>query len=66
LFLVHLLRNRFYVGEVVYRREIHPGEHEANRSLFDAAHAKLAVSANVPFLRLGSKRKHHVALASVD
>src|SRR6266404_1889779 len=26
--LAHLLRNRFYVGEVVYRGKVHPGEHE--------------------------------------
>src|SRR5437868_1935881 len=34
--LAHLLRNRFYVGEIDYRDEIHAGEHEAilDRSLF--------------------------------
>ncbi len=26
--LAHLLKNRFYLGEVVYRGEINPGEHE--------------------------------------
>ena len=28
--LAHILRNRFYIGEVVYRGEIHKGEHEAD------------------------------------
>jgi hypothetical protein len=52
--LAHLLRNRFYIGEVVYRCGIHPGEHEAilDRSLFDAVQAKLAASANVRQLKL--------------
>ena len=26
--LAHMLKNRFYIGEVVYRGEMHPGEHE--------------------------------------
>ena len=26
--LAHLLKNRFYVGEIAYRGEIHKGEHE--------------------------------------
>jgi DNA invertase Pin-like site-specific DNA recombinase len=52
--LAHLLRNRFYIGEVAYRRAVHPGEHEAilGRSLFDAVQAKLAASANVRQLKL--------------
>src|ERR1700751_1930679 len=52
--LAHLLRNRFYIGEVVYRRAVHPGEHEAilDHSLFDAVQAKLAASANVRQLKL--------------
>jgi site-specific DNA recombinase len=52
--LAHLLRNRFYIGEVLYRRAVHPGEHEAilDRSLFDAVQAKLAASANVRQLKL--------------
>lgn len=38
--LHHLLSNRTYVGEVVHRGKIYPGEHEAivNRALFDAVH----------------------------
>jgi site-specific DNA recombinase len=36
--LAHLLKNRFYIGEVVYRGEVHPGEHEPilARDLFEA------------------------------
>jgi site-specific DNA recombinase len=36
--LAHLLKNRFYVGEVVYRGEGHKGEHEPilDLDLFDA------------------------------
>jgi site-specific DNA recombinase len=30
--LAHLLRNRFYIGEALYRRAVHPGEHEAIRN----------------------------------
>jgi DNA invertase Pin-like site-specific DNA recombinase len=45
--LAHLLKNRFYVGEVVYRGEVHRGEHEpiVDRGLFDAVQAKLAANA---------------------
>jgi hypothetical protein len=41
--LAHLLRNRFYVGEVAYRGEIHPGEHGPilDRALFDAVQTRL-------------------------
>ncbi|MDB5595133.1 MAG: recombinase family protein [Hyphomicrobiales bacterium] len=47
--LAHLLKNRFYVGEVAYRGEIHKGEHEAivDRPLFEAAQARLAAQAVV-------------------
>src|SRR6266705_603801 len=52
--LAHLLRNRFYIGEVVYRRAVHLGEHEAilDRSLFDAVQTKLAASASARQLKL--------------
>jgi site-specific DNA recombinase len=42
--LQHLLGNRFYLGEVVYRGEVHPGEHEPiiERDLFEAVQAKRA------------------------
>ncbi len=45
--LAHLLKNRFYVGEVVYRGEVYHGEHEpiVDRALFDAVQAKLAANA---------------------
>jgi len=41
--LTHLLRNRFYIGEVVYRGEVHPGEHEQilDKALFEAVQARL-------------------------
>jgi hypothetical protein len=46
--LAHLLRNRFYIGEVVYREEICPGEHPPiiDRDLFDAVQRKLADQRN--------------------
>ena len=45
--LAHLLQNRFYVGEIAYRGEIYPGEHEPilDRDLFDAVQARLAEGA---------------------
>src|SRR5262249_10341371 len=41
--LAHLLRNRFYIGEVVFKGEVLPGEQPAilERELFDAVQAKL-------------------------
>ena len=45
--LAHILRNRFYIGEIVYRGEVHRGEHEPilDRTLFDAVQARLAEQA---------------------
>ena len=45
--LAHLLRNRFYVGEVAYRGEIHPGPQPpiVDRMLFDAVQARLDAQA---------------------
>jgi site-specific DNA recombinase len=45
--LAHLLKNRFYIGEVGFRGEIHAGEHEAilDRALFDKVQAKLTKNA---------------------
>jgi DNA invertase Pin-like site-specific DNA recombinase len=42
--LAHLLKNRFYVGEVVYKGEVHKGEHEPilDRGLFEAVQTRLA------------------------
>src|SRR5262245_28015879 len=41
--LAHLLRNRFYIGEVAFKGDILPGEQPAvlDRDLFDAVQAKL-------------------------
>ena len=41
--LAHILKNRFYVGDVVYRGEVYQGQHEPilDRALFDAVQAKL-------------------------
>src|SRR5258706_12418451 len=43
----HLLKNRFYIGEVVYRGEVHRGEHEPilDRALFAAVQGKLSAQA---------------------
>jgi site-specific DNA recombinase len=45
--LAYLLKNRFYIGEVVYRGEVHRGEHEPilDTALFEAVQARLAVQA---------------------
>ena len=42
--LRYLLKNRFYIGEVLYRGEIYPGEHDPilERGLFEAVQQKLA------------------------
>ena len=41
--LAHLLRNRFYIGEVAFKGEVLPGEQPAivDRQLFDAVQVKL-------------------------
>ena len=46
--LAHLLKNRFYIGDVVYRGDVNKGEHEAilERDLFEAVQAQLAEGAN--------------------
>jgi site-specific DNA recombinase len=43
--LAYLLKNRFYIGEVVYRGEVHRGDHAPilDRRLFEAVQGKLAV-----------------------
>jgi site-specific DNA recombinase len=45
--LAYLLKNRFYIGELVYRGEVHHGEHEpiVDSALFEAVEAKLAAQA---------------------
>jgi site-specific DNA recombinase len=52
--LAHLLRNRFYIGEIDYRGEIHAGEHEAilDRALFEKVQAKLTKNAVDRAMRL--------------
>src|SRR5262249_22357955 len=52
--LAHLLKNRFYLGEVVYRGEVHRGEHAPmlDRDLFEAVQAKLAGNAVARQVRL--------------
>ena len=52
--LAQLLRNRFFIGEIVYRGAVHLGEHEPvlDRALFDAVQAKLVASANARQLKL--------------
>src|SRR5262245_25409036 len=46
--LAHLLRNRFYVGEVAFKGEVLKGEQTAivDRALFDAVQAKLDAQIN--------------------
>jgi site-specific DNA recombinase len=45
--LAYLLKNRFYIGELVYRGEVHHGEHKPilDSALFEAVGAKLAAQA---------------------
>jgi DNA invertase Pin-like site-specific DNA recombinase len=52
--LAHLLKNRFYVGEVVYRGGVHRGEHEPiiDNELFASVQAKLAANAVARQVRL--------------
>jgi site-specific DNA recombinase len=52
--LAHLLKNRFYIGEVVYRGDVHRGEHEPilDSTLFEAVQAKLAAQARARRCRL--------------
>ncbi len=41
--LAHMLRDRFYIGEVAYKGEIHKGEHEAivDREVFEAVQTRM-------------------------
>jgi site-specific DNA recombinase len=52
--LAHLLKNRFYIGEVTYWGEVHRGEHEPilSRDLFEAVQAKRAANAVARQIRL--------------
>jgi site-specific DNA recombinase len=53
-YLAQILRNRFYIGDVVYRGKVYRGEHEAivDQAMFEAVQAKLADGAVVRRLRL--------------
>ena len=52
--LAHLLKNRFYIGEITYRGEVHRGEHEPilSRDLFEAVQAKRVANAVARQVRL--------------
>src|SRR5215470_10140601 len=52
--LAHLLKNRFYIGQVVYRGEVHGGEQApiVDRALFAAVQAKLAAQTRARRCRL--------------
>jgi site-specific DNA recombinase len=54
--LAHFLKNRFYIGEVVFRGEVYAGEHEpiVARSTFDAVQAKLAENIRARRVRVGN------------
>jgi site-specific DNA recombinase len=52
--LNYFLRNRYFIGEVVYRGAIYLGEHEpiVDRALFEAVQAKLTAGATARQLKL--------------
>jgi DNA invertase Pin-like site-specific DNA recombinase len=52
--LAHLLKNRFYLGEVTYRGEVHRGEHAPilGRDVFEAVQAKRAANSVARQVRL--------------
>jgi site-specific DNA recombinase len=52
--LNYFLRNRYFIGEVVYRGAIYPGEQEpiVDRALFEAVQAKLTAGATARQLKL--------------
>ena len=58
--LAHLLKNRFYIGEVVYRGEVHRGEHEPilARDLFEAVQSRRAANVVARQLRLRGSAAH--------
>jgi len=45
--LAHLLKNRFYIGEIAYRNEVHKGEHEPilDSDVFNAVQERLKTQA---------------------
>ncbi len=56
--LTHLLKNRVYVGEVVFKGGVYPGQHEAivERALFDEAQAILERNRRLKFDRPKTKQ----------
>jgi site-specific DNA recombinase len=56
--LAHLLKNRFYIGEVVYRGEVYRAGHEPilDSTLFEAVQGKLAAQAVARRCRLRGSR----------
>jgi hypothetical protein len=52
--LAYVLKNRLYIGEVVYRGEVYRGEHASilDRDLFEAVQTKLAANAVARQVRL--------------
>jgi hypothetical protein len=54
--LAHFLKNRFYIGDVVYRGEIYAGEHEPiiDRGTFEAVQAKLAENVRARRVRVSN------------
>jgi site-specific DNA recombinase len=54
--LAHFLKNRFYIGEVVYRGEVYAGEHEpiVDRSTFEAVQMKLAENVRTRRVRVSN------------
>jgi site-specific DNA recombinase len=59
--LAHLLRNRFYIGEVAFKGEILKGEQIAimDRDLFDAVQSKLDAQVNARRGSRACRGKHH-------
>jgi site-specific DNA recombinase len=54
--LAHFLKNRFYIGEVVYRGEVNAGEHQPiiDRPTFEAVQVKLAESVRTRRVRVSN------------
>jgi site-specific DNA recombinase len=54
--LSHFLKNRFYIGEIAYRGEVHSGEHEPilDRSVFDQVQERLVTNSVERQLKLKS------------
>lgn len=56
--LAYMLRNRFYVGEIVYRGDVHKGEHEPiiDRVLFEAVQMRMQEQRVTRSIRRDSSR----------